>query len=156
MPTVSRCLQHCYNIVPHCRDIWETMFDPCSNRILINLVTVVKCWQDRVLLIYKLLFVPTNKKCPKRKLMLLYTSVYVCDNSCLGTILLASILNKSERVVREQTERCSFRLSQPVAEFRRDVTDAIGCQQVRAHYVAASIHVWSHLAYPDPKLQQVR
>ena len=73
--------------------------------------------------------------------MLLYTSVYVCDNSCLGTILLASILNKSERVVREQTELCSFRLSQPVAEFRRDVTDEIGCQQVRAHYVAASVHV---------------
>ena len=51
VPTVSRCLQHCYNIVPHCRDIWETMFDPCSNRILINLVTVVKSWQDKVLLI---------------------------------------------------------------------------------------------------------
>ena len=34
--------------------------------------------------------------------MLLYTSVYVCDNSCLGTILLASILNNSETVVERK------------------------------------------------------
>ena len=27
------------------------------------------------------------------------------------------------------------------AEFRRDLKDEIGCQQVRAHYVAASVHV---------------
>ena len=78
------------------------MFDRCSNWILINIVTVVKCWQDKVFLIFTVIiatFCATNKKCPKRKLMLLYTSVYVCDNSCLGTTLLASILNYSKRVV---------------------------------------------------------
>ena len=40
--------------------------------------------------------------------MLLYTSVYVCDNSCLGTILLASILNNSETVVERKGNGAVF------------------------------------------------
>ena len=71
------------------------------------------CWQDKVFLIYTIIiatFCATNKKWPKRKLMLLYTSVYVCDNGCLGTILWAStcILNYSERVVERKREGAVF------------------------------------------------
>ena len=67
--------------------------------------------------------------------MLLYTSVYVCDNSCLGTTLLASILNTVNGLSEGNgtVQFCS-----PAAS---DLTDEIGCQQVRAHYVAASVHV---------------
>ena len=41
-----------------------------------------------------------KQEVPKKKAYAtLYKYVYVCDNSCLGTTLLASILNYSKRVV---------------------------------------------------------
>ena len=39
---------------------------------------------------------------------------------------------------------------QPVAKLRRNQRGEIGRQLVKAHYAAASVHIWSHLTNPTP------
>ena len=45
---------------------------------------------------------------------------------------------------------------QPVAKLRRNQRGEIGRQLVKAHYAAASVHIWSHLTNPHTHPDQWR
>ena len=127
--------QHCPELSRHLRDDVRPMFKPNSHQHRYGSEMLTRQGFPHIH-IYYCNILCYKQEMPKEKA---YATLYKCL-SIRQQLFRNHFVSKYSKLqwmgCRKETKRCQF--SSPAAS---DLTDEIGCQQVRAHYVAASVHV---------------